>query len=81
MRTCDNLWNNMWHRTTLWKNLWILRTLKKTCEQKRKIFNFVAEISINFFLLHFINLNLKVYHSHYEFVDGEFLIGTIYCLF
>ena len=33
------------------------------------------------FLLCFVQpLNLKVYRSHYEFFDGEFLIGAMYCM-
>ena len=40
------------------------------------------ENAFNKILLCFIQpLNLKVYHSHYEFFDGEFLIGTMYCMF
>ena len=33
------------------------------------------------FLLCFVQpLNLKVYRSHCEFFDGEFLIGAMYCM-
>ena len=33
------------------------------------------------FLLCFVQpLNLKVYRSHYEFFDGEFLMGAMYCM-
>ena len=37
---------------------------------------------VNKILLCFVQpLNLKVYLSHYEFFDGEFLIGAMYCMF
>ena len=36
---------------------------------------------VNKILLCFVQpLNLKVYLSHYEFFDGEFLIGAMYCM-
>ena len=36
---------------------------------------------LNKILLRFVQpLKLKVYRSRYEFFDGEFLIGTIYCM-
>ena len=37
---------------------------------------------VNKILLCFVQpLNLKVYLSHYELFDGEFLIGAMYCMF
>ena len=36
---------------------------------------------LNKILLCFVQpLNLKVYRSHYEFFDGEFLVGAMYCM-
>ena len=36
---------------------------------------------LNKVLLCFIQpLNLKLYYSHYEFFNGEFLIGAMYCM-
>ena len=59
----------------------ITRNRRETSLRHEQFGNFPNAMLLNKILLCFVQpLNLKVYRSHYEFFDREFLIGAMYCI-